>query len=457
MSMRRISSGDVVTAALRAVALAASLATLRPDATLAEDAGPDRGRRRYIYSLHPDGSHHYNMGTDRNGPGIIVLDIDRGCTWVRCIPLPCLAQGIGGHGGRGIIGHTATRRIYYTFMLSNERTGKGNHGVVGGLDVETDRVLWETYLDEIPEVKGHRLGAGNPAVTPDGKRLYVPPEWTGGKETTVLDASNGKWIAFVPTGGNGCGNAMISPDGHYVYASGGWMKISAKTDTPVSDPATGKPLAFPRSSHFIIDATGERMYLTCDGAKTHGGGGVPAVICSTATGEVLAVPRVPRTPPLDYFLYSHLSHEGSFTPCGRRFWTQAMAWKPAPPPDLFQHPQVVDNPGPGSIKWVSEWDITADPPSLVRMIATRSPGHSHAHALVTREGDLLLTGNGYALDTETGKIKHAWKDKDGKWFQGTKFMQVNFRDGHAHWVGQRHGTGWLYKVPALSEGKKGLD
>jgi hypothetical protein len=67
----------------------------------------------------------------------------------------------------------------------------------------------------------------------------------------------------------------------------------------------------------------------------------------------------------------------------------------------------------------------------------------------------LLTGNGYALDTATGKIKHTWQDADGKWFQGTKFMQVNFRGGKVDWVGQRHGTGWLYHVPALSETPKG--
>jgi hypothetical protein len=36
------------------------------------------------------------------------------------------------------------------------------------------------------------------------------------------------------------------------------------------------------------------------------------------------------------------------------------------------------------------------------------------------------------------------------WFQGTKFMQVNFRDSKVDWVGRRHGTGWLYRVPALA-------
>jgi DNA-binding beta-propeller fold protein YncE len=350
-------------------------------------------------------------------------------------------------------------------MLSNEKTAQlnatlgpkppGNHPVVGCLDVETDRVIWERYLYEFPEAKGRKLGAGQAAITPDGRKLYVPPEWTGGNETTVLDASNGNLIAFVPTGGNGCGNAMMSPDGKFAYASGGWSKISTETDTLVLDSASGRPLAFPRrSSHFMINATGDRMFLTCDGIKKKEEGGAPAIICSTADGAVLATPRVTADPPLGYFRLAQLSHEISFTPCGRYVWTQAMAewFKEAPPPELFQHPQVVDNPEPknGSIKWVSEWDIATDPPALVRMIATRSNGHSHAHALVTREGDLLLTGNGYALDTATGKIKHSWRNKDGKWFQGTKFMQVNFRDGKVDWVGQRHGTGWLYKVPALS-------
>jgi hypothetical protein len=460
------------------LALGLDLHAGEPSLSEPSAARPGQGLRRYIYSLHPDGSQEgYNCRGPASGlKGIAVLDIDQGCTFVRCIPLPCLEGMTGGHGGRGIVGHTGTKRIFYTFMLNNERTAQqaakehgkpgGNHPVVGCLDVETEKVVWERYLNEFAEAKGHKLGAGQAAITPDGRKLYVPPEWTGGNETAVLDASSGNWIAFVPTGGCGCGNAVMSPDGEHVYASAGWMKICTRTDTPVKDPATGKSLVFPnRSAHFMIDATGRKMYLTCDGVmhmkQAKDAGGSPAVICSTTTGQVLAIPSVPRTPPFDYFATSIcLSHEISFTPCGRRFWTQAMEGYVSgePPPELFQHPQVVDNPGPesnksNSIKWVSEWDITSDPPALVRMIATRSPGHCHAHALVTREGDLLLIGNGYALDTATGKVKHTWQHPEGKgkWFQGTKFMQVNFRDGQVDWVGQRHGTGWLYHVPSLSE------
>jgi hypothetical protein len=426
------------------------------------DATPDAGLRRYIYSLHPDGSQEgYNCGTKTGKSGIYVLDIDGGCTFVRRIALPCLEGGFGGHGGRGMTGHTGTKRVFYTFMLSNDRTkrfapGKRSGGVVGCLDVETDRVLWETYLDEFPEAKGHKLGAGQAAITPDGKKLYVPPEWTGGNETTVLDASNGDLIAFIPTGGNGCGNAVMSPDGRYVYASRDAVRINTATDriewnvldagaSAAGQKGTGRSQGpCPGHSHYMIDPTGKRIFGTYElpnGAAT---------IFSAETGEVFDRLYPPDSGP-KAFLWEcqNLSHEVSFTPCGQRIWTQAMERHLPVPEDLLAESVVVGD--GGSVKWVTEWDVSRMPGALVKAIATRSPGHCHAHALVTREGDLLLTGNGYALDTATGKQKGTWKDEEGRWFQGTKFMQVNFRDGKVDWVGHRHGTGWLYQVPPLSE------
>jgi hypothetical protein len=488
--------------ALAAGSLAAALASAGAEESSAPSrAKPDARLRRYIYVLNPDGSHVAREGWP-GGPkedGIVVLDIDNGCSYVRRIPLPCLAGAYGGHGGRGIAGHTGAKRLFYTFMLINERTLRqkeqppaggadaqkrfaptslpgASHPVIGCVDVETDRVLWEVYPNEWAEAKAKAqganpkgpFGAGNPAVTLDGKKLYVPPEWTGGYVTLALDAETGKLLAVVPTGGTGCGNAIMSPDGKFCYASGHWSKIDTATDklveySTVMDAGTGEPVRRRKSSHFIIDASGQRMYLTHDGAKGTGGCGVAAVVCSTETGAVLHEVAMPETGGFEFFRGKIVSHEGSFTPCGKRFWTQGMEWHGGAP--ILGNPLVVDNPvewrqgvpilvdhpAPGSIKWVGEWDLTTDPPTLRKYIATRSPGHCHAHVLVTREGDLVLTGNGYALDTATGKIKHAWKDKDGKWFQGTKFMQVNFRDGQVDWVGQRHGTGWLYKVPALSE------
>jgi hypothetical protein len=460
------------------VSLSASAAPAAEPACETAGAKADAGLRRYIYSLHPDGS---QGGGPKSKDGIVVLDIDNGCSYVRRIPLPCLAEKYGGHGARGIVGHTATRRLYYTFMLTNAKTNPTGKGapVVGCLDLERDRVLWEVYLRNLPEAKGHDVGAGNPAVTHDGKKLYIPPEWTGGNETTVLDASDGKLIAFVPTGGNGCGNAILSPDGKFVYASKDATRINTATDqiewnvpAPGASPAKWKGNRPPQGpcpghSHYMIDATGERMFGTyeCQGEA--------AIVYSTRTGEILDRLSPPQSGPLDFFWkhwrtsdhpmrkFGSMSHEGSFTPSGTRFWVQSMEHLPAPPDAVWAHVVQVDATGGNAsgslfrgcanINWVTEWDVSRAPAALVKVIATRSPGHSHAHALVTREGDLVLTGDGYALDTGTGKHKATWKDEDGKWFQGTKFMQVNFRDGKPDWVGQRHGTGWLYHVPSLSE------
>jgi hypothetical protein len=464
----------LVAALALVVGLTAATALAVEPPSAPSGAKPDRGLRRCIYSLHPDGS---QGGGPQGKDGIIVLDIDNGCSYVRRIPLPCLAEKYGGHGGRGIVGHTSTKRLYYTFMLTNPKTsptGKGDP-VVGCLDVETDRVLWEVYLRNLPETKGHDVGAGNPAVTHDGKKLYVPPEWTGGTETTVLSAADGSVIAVVNTGGNGCGNAILSPDGKYVYCSRNATRIDTATDRIAWEPASGqeplvkkkgKPVQGPAAghAHYMIDATGERMFGTyeCQGEA--------AVVYSTRTGEVLDRLSPPQSGPLDFFWkhwqtckFGSWSHEGSFTPSGTRFWVQSMEHVPAPPDDLWSRIVKIDAIGGNAsgtlfgrfncanINWVTEWDVSRVPAALVKVIATFSPGHSHAHALVTREGDLVLTGDGYALDAATGKHKGTWKDEDGKWFQGTKFMQVNFRDGQVDWVGQRHGTGWLYHVPALSE------
>jgi hypothetical protein len=452
-----------VALALVVAGLAASLVpAAEPPPAGPPGAKPDGGLRRYIYSLHPDGSQDDGgaKGTPKKD-GIIVLDIDNGCSYVRRIALPCLAEKHGGHGGRGIVGHTRTKRLYYTFMLYKSKTDAADNGpggvrwqdgsnvpVVGCLDVENDKVLWEVYLRDLPETKGHDVGAGQAAITPDGKKLYVPPEWTGGTETTVLDAASGRVLAIIPTGKTGCGNAVMSPDGKHVYVSGGTVKTDTATDQIVRLPSGAKGLC--KSDHFMIDATGKRLFQTYNVPELD----AEAIVYCTATGEILERIVCPKTGPLAALREAkslrHKGHEGSFAPGGKRFWLQTMDSK-APPADLLSQFPLVDSAGRGSIKWVTEWDVSQTPALLVKAIATFSPGHSHAHALITREGDLLLTGNGYALDTKTGKVNHAWKDKDGKWFQGTKFMQVNFRDGQVDWVGQRHGAGWLYHVPALSE------
>jgi hypothetical protein len=407
--------------------------------------------RRYIYAACPDGSQP--IGPKDLDQGIIVLDIDAGCKYVKTLTTPAFAEAVhgaaGGRGVRGLCGHTATKRLYYTF--------KGHPmgvAIVGCIDLETEKLVWEFDLAKDDKARDHRVGAGQPAITPDGKKLYVPPEWGVGVETTVLNAEDGRILAFVNTGGNGCGNAVMSPDGKHVYASAHATRIDTATDQIAWGAPSGKSPRGPaaRHSHYMMDATGGRIFGTYEVSI-----GIAAVVYAADTGEILDRLSPPDSGPLAFFRACGLGHEASFTPSGDRLWIQAMEFKnPEPPADLLSHPHVVDTGGRGPIKWVTEWDVSKIPAVLLKAVATRSPGHSHAHALVTREGDLVLTGNGYALDVATGRLKATWQDKQGRWFQCTKFAQVNVRDGKIDWVGQRHGTGWLYRTPSLSESRPAL-
>ena len=436
-----------------------------------------QGLQRYIYAALPDGSQHCIGGTRGKEPeiqGIVVLDIDDGCRYIKTITTPAFAEfragflgEAPGHPGlvlpfqggiRGICGHTGTRRLWYTFKGhpwgSRDKAYRDCAGVLGCLDVETGKPLWEVtlFLDEDEKSPKHRVGCGELAVTPDGKKLYVTNE-NPGSVSTVWDAATGRLLATLPTGSGGvCGNAIMSPDGKVVYIGHGAQKVDTATDKIVApknwceSPGAG--------AHFSLDATGKRLYATWDVV----GRDCSCLVFSTETGKVLDRFVPPETGPLSRSSFKgglSRTHEGSFTPGGDRFWLCDMGG--SIPRDLVsQFPrlfQVADGAGEGRRggKLMTEWDVSKTPATLVRAIEVRSPGHCHAHALVTREGDLLLTGNGYALDVATGEVKGIWKDENGKWFQCTKFLQVNFRDGKVDWVGQRHGAGWLYDVPALSE------
>ena len=130
--------------------------------------------RDLLYLAVPDGA---QPGGSANG--VLIFDIADGHKFVRRIDLPIFKEGI-----RGFCPNAATKRAFYTTT---------NH-TLGCLDLETDKIVWE---------KKYEVGCDRAAITPDGKKLYVPTGWWlrgEGSGWLVVDAANGAVLKHLKLG-----------------------------------------------------------------------------------------------------------------------------------------------------------------------------------------------------------------------------------------------------------------
>ena len=104
--------------------------------------------KHLLYMATPDGAQ-----PGGSGAGVLIFDIDDGHKFVRRIDLPIFKEGV-----RGFCPNAKTHRAFYTTT---------NH-TLGCLDLETDKIVWE---------KKYPAGCDRAAVTPDGRKLYVPTGW----------------------------------------------------------------------------------------------------------------------------------------------------------------------------------------------------------------------------------------------------------------------------------------
>ena len=146
--------------------------------------------RHLLYLASPDAAQKGGSGN-----GVLIFDMEDGHKFVRRIDVPNFAEGI-----RGFCANAATHRAYYTTT---------NH-LLGCLDLETDQVVWE---------KRYPTGCDRAAITPDGKKLYVPTGWWTGEglsEWFVVDAATGEVGKHLPVKKN-AHNTVMGLDGKFVY------------------------------------------------------------------------------------------------------------------------------------------------------------------------------------------------------------------------------------------------
>jgi DNA-binding beta-propeller fold protein YncE len=331
--------------------------------------------KHLLYLSSPDAAQ-----PDGSGNGVLIFDIDDGQKFVRRIDVPSFAEGI-----RGFCANAATHRAYYT--TTNHR--------LGCLDLETDQVVWE---------KVYASGCDRAAITPDGKKLYVPTGWWTGEgfsEWFVVDAANGEITAHLPVKKN-AHNTVMSLDGQFVYCGYETTLMAVRTsdDTVVKTIAPiGESGVFP----FTINARGTLAFV-CLGK--HVGFDVADLTAGTVLHRVFAGDGN----------IAHRTHGAALTPDEMELW-------------------ISDQDG----KRLYIFDATQMPPKETGHVDLSIAGHGWITFDVAGRYAYCHTPD--VIDAKTKKVVATLKDEHGKPVCSSKFFETVFRDGKVVAVSDQFGVG----------------
>ena len=133
---------------------------------------------------------------------VFVYDIDNNNALVKTFPIPEM-------GKRGVAVSPSRGLLYVSFCGANVCSGQ--HGGLLAYDLVHNKVAWSVT---------YPFGVDQPAVTPDGSKIYMPHGDGSDGLTSVIDASNGNVIGSINTGGTFGHNVAASLDGTQVYVTG---------------------------------------------------------------------------------------------------------------------------------------------------------------------------------------------------------------------------------------------
>jgi DNA-binding beta-propeller fold protein YncE len=149
---------------------------------------------------------------------LYVYDMDHGHQLVKHVSLPTSA------GVRGVVGNAATHTLYISYGSDGD-----NGGSLLAYDLLTDKVLWQ---------KTYSHGIDSMAITPDGKRLYMPDgETSSAPYWYVINAADGSESGVKINGGPQPHNTVVSLNGAHVYM-GARNFADGPTYLTVADTAT---------------------------------------------------------------------------------------------------------------------------------------------------------------------------------------------------------------------------
>ena len=340
--------------------------------TLAHAAEP--AEKHLLYMASPDGAQ-----PGGSGEGVLIFDIDDGHKFVRRIDVPVFKEGI-----RGFCANAKTHRAFYTTT---------NH-TLGCLDLETDKIVWE---------KKYPRGCDRAAVTPDGRKLYVPTGWwvaEGGSEWFVVDAETGEVTKHIPVRGHSH-NTVMGLDGQFVYCGSETTLTVIRTsdDSVVKEIAPiGESGVFPMT----VNSAGTLAFV-CLGKH------VGFDVAELATGKVTRVLAGDGK-------LERRTHGAGLTPDEKELWISDQG---------------------GNRLYI--FDATQMPPKETGHVDLTIGGHGWI--TFSLDGRYAWCHTPDVIDTKTRQIVATLKDEQGKTVCGSKFFEAVFRDGKITAVSDQFGVG----------------
>jgi DNA-binding beta-propeller fold protein YncE len=346
-------------------------------ASFAADIASDQSaERQLLYLTSPDGAQRGGSGN-----GILIFDIDHAHSFVRRIEIPSMSGGV-----RGVCASAATKKLYYT-------TSKK---LLGCLDLLTDKILWEKTYD---------MGCDRPAITPDGKTLYVPSGWWSKEHCwMVVDGATGDVITKIDSH-TPSHNTLCSLDGSRAY-------LADQDELITVDTADNKVLSR------ITPVAGGHYPFTVNGAGTR------AYIClfSEIGFQVadLRAGRVLETVHIDGPVQKRRTHGAGLTPDESELWISDQA-----------------------ANKLYVFDVTGTSPKQKEVVSVSNG--AHGWIAFSHDGRYAYSASPEVIDAKSKKIVATLHDESGAPVCSSKFVEIDFHGSDVSQVGDQFGVGRVRK------------
>jgi DNA-binding beta-propeller fold protein YncE len=323
--------------------------------------------------------------TECGGVGILVFDIDHGFRFVKRIPTWNVPPGQRAENVKGIVASARTGRIYVT-TLSRMMV----------LDAVSGRKVWD---------KAYEGGCDRPAISPDGKTLYVPQ--LEGNLWHVVDAATGTVIAKIESK-SGSHNTVCSLDGGSLYLAGLKSPFLLMADRKNYEVVRRVGPFSGSIRPFTVNGSNTLCFVNVDGL-------LGFEVGDLRTGRELYRVEVHGYRPGPVKRHGCPSHGIALTPDEKELW-------------------VAD----GANNAIHIFDAAVMPPRQTATVKVRDlPGWIS----FSMDGRFAFSSTGEIIDVATRKIVAALQDEIGRQVQSEKMLDLTIEAGQVVRAGNQFGVG----------------